>query len=51
MIAALPGIAANYRLAPPRFGESTNAVLQKLLGMTEADIDALLESGVVANKF
>jgi len=41
----------NYRLAPPRFGEDTNAVLQELLGMPQADIDALRERGVVADKF
>jgi crotonobetainyl-CoA:carnitine CoA-transferase CaiB-like acyl-CoA transferase len=41
----------NYRLPPPRFGEGTNAVLQNLLGMTQADIDALRERGVVADRF
>jgi crotonobetainyl-CoA:carnitine CoA-transferase CaiB-like acyl-CoA transferase len=41
----------NYRLPPPRFGEDTRAVLQNLLGMTQADIEQLRETGVVADKF
>ena len=40
----------NYRHAPPRSAEDTRAVLADALGMDDAEIEALLASGVVANK-
>ncbi len=36
-----------YRQAPPLLGEHTEAVLQRLLGLSSADIDALRKSSVV----
>ncbi len=41
---------ATYRMAPPRSGENTRAVLQQALGLTDAQVDALSASGVIAEK-
>ena len=41
---------ATYRTAPPRSGENTRAVLQDVLGLTDAEVDSLTASGVVAEK-
>lgn len=40
----------SYRQAPPRSAEDTRAVLAEVLDMDEARIDALLTSGVVADR-
>ena len=40
----------NYRRAPPRSAQDTRAVLAEVLGMSEAEADALLASGVVADR-
>ncbi|WP_309751005.1 CaiB/BaiF CoA-transferase family protein [Novosphingobium sp.] len=40
----------NYRHAPPRSAQDTRGVLAGVLGMDDAEIDALLASGVVADK-
>jgi crotonobetainyl-CoA:carnitine CoA-transferase CaiB-like acyl-CoA transferase len=37
----------NYRLAPPRLGEDTNAVLMELLNMTSEDLARLTAGGVI----
>ena len=37
----------SYRLPPPGLGEHTRAVLSGRLGMSEAEIDALAEKGLV----
>ena len=51
-ILAYPGklskTPADYRLAPPRAGEDTRAVLAGRLGLDEGSIAALIEAGVVA---
>ena len=39
---------ASYRLAPPRLGQDTRAVLAAELGLGEAEIEALRAAGVVA---
>ncbi|MBP0443798.1 CoA transferase [Roseomonas sp. SSH11] len=39
---------ASYRLAPPRLGQDTRAVLATELGLSEAEIEALRAAGVVA---
>ncbi|WP_245818310.1 CaiB/BaiF CoA transferase family protein [Muricoccus roseus] len=39
---------ASYRLAPPRLGQDTHAVLSAALGMEEAEIEALRAAGVIA---
>lgn len=39
---------ATYRIAPPRSGEDTRAVLAERLGLDDARIDALLAAGVIA---
>ena len=39
---------ASYRLAPPRLGQDTRAVLEAELGLGEAEIEALRTAGVVA---
>jgi crotonobetainyl-CoA:carnitine CoA-transferase CaiB-like acyl-CoA transferase len=36
-----------YRRAPPTLGEHTSAVLQELLGLTEAEIGRLSEDGAI----
>ena len=41
---------ASYRLAPPRSAADTRAVLSDQLGLDDAQIDALLASGVVADQ-
>ena len=41
---------ATYRAAPPRSGENTRAVLQQVLGLTDAEVDSLTASGVIAEK-
>lgn len=41
---------ATYRLAPPRSGQDTRAVLGEVLGLTETDVDALKTAGVIAEK-
>lgn len=37
----------NYRLAPPRLGEDTSAVLMELLNMTSEDLARLTAGGVI----
>jgi formyl-CoA transferase len=39
---------ASYRLAPPRLGQDTRAVLEAELGLGGAEIEALRTAGVVA---
>jgi crotonobetainyl-CoA:carnitine CoA-transferase CaiB-like acyl-CoA transferase len=39
---------ASYRLAPPRLGQDTRAVLEAELGLGEAEIEALRTAGAVA---
>ncbi|RKK04421.1 CoA transferase [Pseudoroseomonas wenyumeiae] len=39
---------ASYRLAPPRLGQDTRAVLAAELGLGEAEIEALRAAGVIA---
>ena len=39
-----------YRRAPPRSAQDSRAVLADVLGMAEAEVEALLASGVVAEK-
>ncbi len=39
---------ADYRLAPPRSGENTRAVLRRRLGLDETRLDDLLAAGVIA---
>nr|WP_301287345.1 CaiB/BaiF CoA-transferase family protein [Sphingobium sp. OAS761] len=41
---------ADYRRAPPRSGEDTRAVLGDLLHLDEAEVAALVDAGVVAEK-
>lgn len=41
---------ADYRRAPPRSGEDTRGVLTDLLGIDEATIAELVETGVIAEK-
>ena len=41
---------ADYRRAPPRSGEDTRDVLSDVLGLSEGQIAALLEAGVIAEK-
>ncbi|ANI79615.1 MULTISPECIES: CaiB/BaiF CoA transferase family protein [Sphingobium] len=41
---------ADYRRAPPRSGEDTRSVLTDVLGLSEGQITALVEAGVVAEK-
>jgi crotonobetainyl-CoA:carnitine CoA-transferase CaiB-like acyl-CoA transferase len=45
--AKLSASPATYRHAPPRAGQDTREVLQAVLGLTEAEIDALRTSGIV----
>jgi crotonobetainyl-CoA:carnitine CoA-transferase CaiB-like acyl-CoA transferase len=40
----------NYRHAPPRSAQDSRAVLADALGMGDAEIEALLASGVVADR-
>lgn len=46
----LSATPASYRKAPPRSGEDTRAVLAERLGLDDAEIDALLEAGVIADR-
>lgn len=41
---------ADYRRAPPRSGEDTRDVLTDVLGLSEGQIAALVEAGVIAEK-
>jgi len=47
---ALSKTPATYRLAPPKSGENTVAVLQTVLGATEAEIQSLLAAGIIAER-
>ena len=44
---SIDGVAPLVRMAPPALGEHTQAVLDEL-GLTEAQIQGLLDAGVVA---
>jgi crotonobetainyl-CoA:carnitine CoA-transferase CaiB-like acyl-CoA transferase len=44
----LPRSPASYRLAPPRLGQDTGAVLGEALGLAAAEIEALRAAGVIA---
>jgi crotonobetainyl-CoA:carnitine CoA-transferase CaiB-like acyl-CoA transferase len=46
--AKLSATPATYRIAPPRVGEDTRAVLQGSLGMGEAELEALIAAGTIA---
>jgi len=46
--AKLSKTPAEYRLAPPRSGEDTAAVLREALGVDEATLRALAEAGIIA---
>ena len=48
--AKLSASPATYRLAPPRSGQNTRAVLGEVLGLSDEQIDALAEAGVLAEK-
>lgn len=48
--AKLSETPANYRMAPPRSGEDTPAVLRAQLGLDDDEIKRLLESGVIAER-
>ncbi len=48
--AKLSASPASYRRAPPRSGADTHAVLREVLGLDEAEITALLASGVIADQ-
>ena len=48
--AKLSASPATYRLAPPRSGQDTRAVLGEVLGLSDEQIDALAEAGVLAEK-
>ncbi len=39
-----------YRHAPPRSGQDTRAVLGEVLGLSDAEVDALAAEGIVAEK-
>jgi crotonobetainyl-CoA:carnitine CoA-transferase CaiB-like acyl-CoA transferase len=39
---------ANYRIAPPRSGENSRAVLQRRLGLDHDQLEGLLAAGVIA---
>ncbi|WP_374588909.1 CaiB/BaiF CoA transferase family protein [Novosphingobium sp.] len=39
-----------YRHAPPRSGQDTRAVLGEVLGLSDAEVDALAADGIVAEK-
>ncbi|MCC6924731.1 CaiB/BaiF CoA-transferase family protein [Novosphingobium sp.] len=41
---------ASYRIAPPRSGQDTRAVLAERLGLSEQELDALTAAGVIADK-
>ena len=46
--AKLSKTPAEYRLAPPRSGEDTQAALREALGLDEAALQALAEAGLIA---
>lgn len=48
--AKLSASPATYRLAPPRSGQDTRAVLEEVLDLGQDEIDALAAAGVVAEK-
>lgn len=48
--AKLSASPASYRRAPPRAGQDSAAVLSETLGLSRKTIDALIASGVVAEK-
>ena len=48
--AKLSASPVTYRHAPPRSGQDTRAVLGAVLGLNDAEIDALNTAGVVAEK-
>lgn len=48
--AKLSASPASYRRAPPRTGADTHAVLREVLGLTDAEIEALLTGGVIADR-
>ena len=48
--AKLSASPATYRLAPPRSGQDTRAVLGEVLDLGQDEIDALAAAGVVAEK-
>ena len=39
-----------YRHAPPRSGQDTRAVLGEVLGLSDAEVDALAAEGIVAEQ-
>lgn len=39
---------ADYRIAPPRSGENTRGVLGERLGLSDDDVQSLLDAGVIA---
>lgn len=48
--AKLSASPVTYRLAPPRSGQDTRAVLNEVLGLGDDEVDALATAGVVAEK-
>ena len=44
----LPASPASYRLAPPRLGQDTRAVLSETLGLAAEEIERLQRDGVIA---
>jgi crotonobetainyl-CoA:carnitine CoA-transferase CaiB-like acyl-CoA transferase len=48
--AKLSASPATYRLAPPRAGQDTRAVLDEELGLSEAEIEAFLAKGIIAER-
>lgn len=48
--AKLSASPASYRLAPPRSGQDTRAVLREVLGLDDEKIDAMATAGVIAEK-
>jgi crotonobetainyl-CoA:carnitine CoA-transferase CaiB-like acyl-CoA transferase len=48
--AKLSASPATYRHAPPRAGQDTRAVLAEELGLSEAEIEAFLAKGIIAER-
>lgn len=46
--AKLSKTPADYRRAPPRSGEDTRAILSRRLGLSDPEIDALRDAGIVS---
>ncbi|WP_353204693.1 hypothetical protein [Sphingomonas sp.] len=46
--AKLSATPAEYRIAPPRAGVDTRAVLAEALGLSSDELDALAAAGVIA---